>query len=277
MHKGESTTYCVQGNIGENERCLSQIQLLGVRFDNVTIAEAADCIEEFIRGRRPSKVLSRNATIRVLEDQNPALHQFYATTDLVTVDGMAFVYLGRLLGRPFKEMTGGPFLWYEVLRRAATKGYGVFLLGARQVTLENAVERLNRQYPGLRIVGFQHGYFTAQEETQVVETIRSSHPDILMVGMSSPLKEEFLERNLDRLDVPACIGVGGAIDVFAGVSRLAPVWMRKACLEWLYRVWQEPRRLWKRYLFSHARFLLLVGRELMVREPKHFRKAPNIR
>jgi len=255
----------------------SQIHLLGVRFDNLTTAEAADRIEEFIRDRRPAKILARNATIRVMEDQDPLLHQVYATSDLVTVDGMAFVYLGRLFRRPLKELTGGPFLWYEVLRRAATKGYGVFLLGARQDTLENAVERLSRQYPGLRIVGFQHGYFTAQEETQVVETIRQSHSDILMVGMSSPLKEEFLERNLHLLGVPACIGVGGAIDVFAGVCQLAPVWMRKACLEWLYRIWQEPRRLWKRYLFSHARFLLLVGRELMAREPKHFRKAPNIR
>lgn len=240
----------------------SQIHLLGVRFDNLTTVEAADRIEEFIRDRQPVKVLSRNAAIRVIEDRNPVLRQFYATSDLVTVDGMAFVYLGRLLGHPFKEMTGGPSLWYELLRRAALRGYRIFLLGAREDTLKKAVARLCQQRPGLRIVGYQHGYFKPEEEDPIVEAIRQSNADILMVGMSSPMKERFLERNLDRLGVPACIGVGGAIDVFAGLYQLAPAWIRKACLEWLYRVWQEPRRLARRYLVSNTRFLLLVLREL---------------
>ena len=241
---------------------LSQIQLLGVRFDNLTTAEAADRIEGFIRERRPAKVFARNAAIRVIEDRNPVLHQFYATSDLVTVDGMAFVYLGQLLGRPFKEMTGGPSLWYELLRRAALKSYRVFLLGAREDMLKKAVTRLRQQYPGLQIAGYQHGYFKPEEEDQIVEAIRQSNVDILMVGMSSPMKEGFLERNLHRLGVPACIGIGGAIDVFAGLYKLAPMWMRKACLEWLYRVWQEPRRLLTRYFVSNTRFLLLVVREL---------------
>lgn len=243
----------------------SQIQMLGVRFDNLTIAEAADRIEEFIRAGVPRKILTRNAGIRVMEEHDASLRHIYETSDLVTVDGMAFVQLGRLLGRPFKEMTGGPFLWYEVLKRAARKGYGLFLLGARAEILERAVQSLPLEFPGLRIVGYHNGYFTSTQDMQVIEAIRCSHADILMVGMSSPLKEEFLERNLHRLGVPACIGVGGAIDLFAGVVRLAPVWMRKACLEWLYRIWQEPQRLWKRYLVGNASFFLLVVRELTTR------------
>jgi N-acetylglucosaminyldiphosphoundecaprenol N-acetyl-beta-D-mannosaminyltransferase len=253
----------------------SQIHLLGVRFDNLTTAEAADRIEEFIQARAPRRILSRNAGIRVMEEQHASLRHIYATSDLVTVDGMAFVYLGRLLGRPFKEMTGGPSLWYKVLERAAGKGYGVFLLGAREEILQKAMQRLLLLFPSLRIVGYQNGYFSAAQETQVVEGIRRSHADILMVGMSPPSKEEFLERNLHALGVPVCIGVGGAIDLFAGVARLAPAWMRRACLEWLYRVWQEPQRLWKRYLVSNARFLLLVARELAMRRARGFHKAQN--
>jgi N-acetylglucosaminyldiphosphoundecaprenol N-acetyl-beta-D-mannosaminyltransferase len=239
---------------------VSPLQLLGVRFDNLTTTEAADRIEEFIRDGRPRKILARNAGIRVLEDQDPWLQQLYQASDLVTVDGMAFVYLGKLLSRPFKEMTGGPALWYETLRRAAIKGYGVFLLGATEATLQRARTRLRKQYPGLHIVGCHHGYFRSDEEDKIVRDIQRLQPHILMVGMSSPMKEKFLERNLSRLGVPACIGVGGAIDLFAGDSRLAPTWMRKLCLEWVYRAYQEPRRLATRYLASNARFLMLVAK-----------------
>lgn len=239
---------------------VSPLQLLGVRFDNLTTTEAADRIEEFIRDGRPRKILARNAGIRVLEDQDPWLQQLYQASDLVTVDGMAFVYLGKLLSRPFKEMTGGPALWYETLRRAAIKGYGVFLLGATEATLQRARTRLRKQYPGLHIVGCHHGYFRFDEEDKIVRDIQRLQPHILMVGMSSPMKEKFLERNLSRLGVPACIGVGGAIDLFAGDSRLAPTWMRKLCLEWVYRAYQEPRRLATRYLASNARFLMLVAK-----------------
>ena len=241
----------------------NQLQLLGVKFHNLTTVEAADRIEELIHGRCPRKVLSRNAAIRVLEDQDPWLYEVYRDTDLVTVDGMAFVYLSHILGKPFREMTGGPALWYELLRRAALKGYRVFLVGAREDILRTAISRLQQQYPGLRVVGCHHGYFRAEEEVEIVEAIRQAHAQILMVGMSSPLKERFLEKHLHRMEVPVCIGIGGAIDLFAGVCTLAPRWMRILCLEWLYRVWQEPRRLMKRYLISNSRFLILIIKELV--------------
>jgi N-acetylglucosaminyldiphosphoundecaprenol N-acetyl-beta-D-mannosaminyltransferase len=237
--------------------------ILGVRFDNVTTIEAADQIEYFIRGGRPRMILARNAAIRVMEDQDPWFQKVYETSDLVTVDGMAFVYLGRLFGHPFKEMTGGPALWYEVLRRAANKGYGVFLLGASEDALQAAMTRLQRQYPGLKIVGHHNGYFKPEQEEQIVDAIQQARPQILMVGMSSPMKERFLQRNLQRMGVPACVGVGGAIDLFAGISRLAPMWMRRLCLEWMFRAWQEPRRLVRRYVVSNARFLLLVIKQLV--------------
>lgn len=238
------------------------VRLLGVRFHNLTTVEAANQIEKFIRDGQPRMILARNAAIRVMEDQDPWLHHVYETSDLVTVDGMAFVYLGKLFGRPFKEMTGGPAVWYELLRRAALKGYRVFFLGAREDILQRAVARLQQQYPGLQVVGCRNGYFKAEEEDEIVETIRQSRAQILMVGMSPPMKERFLEKHLHHMDVPACIGIGGAIDLFAGVCTLAPTWMRILCLEWLYRVWQEPRRLLRRYVVSNTRFLLLVIKQL---------------
>jgi N-acetylglucosaminyldiphosphoundecaprenol N-acetyl-beta-D-mannosaminyltransferase len=244
---------------------LNPLELLGVRFDNLTTAEAADRIEQFIREGRPRKVLARNAAIRVLEERHPWLQQLYQGSDLVTVDGMAFVYLSKFFGSGFKEMTGGPALWYEMLCRAANKGYKVFLLGATENTLEKARARLLHQYPGLLIIGCHHGYFDSDEEETIVQEIKRLRPDILMVGMSPPMKEQFLNRNLSRMGVPACIGIGGALDLFAGDARLAPPWMRKLCLEWLYRTYQEPGRLATRYLVGNARFLILVLKELTSR------------
>ena len=245
------------------------LQLMGVRFDNLTTLQAADRIEDLISAGRPSIVLARNAAIRVLEDNDPHLRRFYERSELVTVDGMAFVYLGRLLGCRFKEMTGGPALWYEILRRAAIKNYSVYLLGSTDSILQRAIAALQQRYPGLRIVGSYHGYFRPDEEDDIVQTIRRLQPHILMIGMSSPLKERFMEKNLWRMGVPACIGIGGAIDLFAGEARLAPMWIRKLCLEWLYRVYQEPRRLAKRYLQTNSRFLFLVAKEIATTEHLH--------
>ncbi len=258
---GESRSEGSNGTPGLNVDT-NPVRLLGVRFHNLTTVEAANQIEYFIREGRPRVILARNAAIRVMEDQDPWLHHIYETGDLVTVDGMAFVYLGRLFGCPFKEMTGGPAVWYELLRRAALNGYGVFFLGAREDILRKAVTRLQQQYPGLHVVGCHNGYFEAEEEDEIVETIRQSRAQILMVGMSPPMKEKFIEKNLHRMNVPACIGIGGAIDLFAGVCTLAPTWMRILCLEWLYRVWQEPRRLLGRYVVSNTRFILLVIKQL---------------
>jgi len=238
------------------------VHLLGVRFHNLTTAEAASRIEQFIREGQPRMILARNAAIRVMEEQDAWFRGVYAACDLVTVDGMVFVYLGRLLGQPFQEMTGGPALWYEMLRRAAEQGYGVYLLGASDAVLHAAVTRLQSLYPALRIVGHHHGYFREDDEEKIVAAIRAARPEILMVGTSSPMKEKFLQRNLQRLEVPACIGIGGAIDLFAGASRLAPRWMRMLCLEWVYRIWQEPRRLLLRYLIGNTRFLWLAIRHM---------------
>jgi N-acetylglucosaminyldiphosphoundecaprenol N-acetyl-beta-D-mannosaminyltransferase len=245
-----------------SSRNANLVYLLGVRFHNLTTAEAADQIEDFIGDGRPRMILARNAAIRVMEEEDPKLHHIYEMSDLVTVDGMAFVYLGKIFGRPFMEMTGGPALWYEALRRAALKGYRVFFLGAQEDILRRAVARLQQQYPGLQVVGCRNGYFKDEEEDEIVETIRQSRAQILMVGMSPPMKERFLEKHLQQMNVPACIGIGGAIDLFAGVCTRAPSWMTILCLEWLYRVWQEPRRLLRRYLISNTRFLLLVIRQL---------------
>ncbi|KKK56248.1 hypothetical protein LCGC14_3066460, partial [marine sediment metagenome] len=129
---------------------------------------------------------------------------------------------------------------FRFIEYAANKGYRLYLLGSRETVVEKAVGNLCQKYPGLRIVGWHDGYFDFNQDSDIVNTIRDARPDVLLIGMSSPMKEEFVSKNLHRFNVPVCLGVGGAFDIAAGVRRLAPGWVSKIGLEWFYRLAQEP-------------------------------------
>jgi N-acetylglucosaminyldiphosphoundecaprenol N-acetyl-beta-D-mannosaminyltransferase len=117
------------------------------------------------------------------------------------------------------------------------------------------------------VAGARDGYWTEEEEQEVVDAIAAAQADVLLVAMSSPRKEEFLGRHLNTMGVPFAMGVGGSFDVVAGVTSRAPAWMQRAGLEWAHRLLQEPRRMWKRYLVGNTKFAVLVGRELARRTP----------
>src|SRR5207302_385590 len=131
--------------------------------------------------------------------------------------------------------------------------------------LERAIRRLREMHPHVRIAGYHHGYFEPGDDRAVARRIAATRPDMLFVAMSTPRKEEFLGRNRDLLNVPFMMGVGGSIDILAGVTRRAPVWMNRIGLEWLYRLIQEPRRLFRRYSVTNARFLGILFRALVAR------------
>jgi N-acetylglucosaminyldiphosphoundecaprenol N-acetyl-beta-D-mannosaminyltransferase len=147
---------------------------------------------------------------------------------------------------------------HRILERGRSDGYRIYLLGATPEVVEAAATRMREMYPGIAVVGRQHGYFADAEEEGVASAIAAARPDVLFVAMTSPRKERFLARWSGRLGAPVCHGVGGSLDVLAGkVQRAPPGWQRYG-LEWLYRVKQEPRRLWRRYLVTNSRFVGLV-------------------
>jgi N-acetylglucosaminyldiphosphoundecaprenol N-acetyl-beta-D-mannosaminyltransferase len=152
---------------------------------------------------------------------------------------------------------------YGMLCRGNEKGYRVYCLGASEGVLTAAVGRIAVEYRHVRVVGQRHGYFTPVEEPTIVAAIAKAQPDILLVGISSPKKEAFLARWSDRLGVPVCHGVGGSFDILAGRVRRAPLAWQRLGLEWLYRVKQEPRRLWKRYLVTNSCFCGLLIAQLL--------------
>jgi N-acetylglucosaminyldiphosphoundecaprenol N-acetyl-beta-D-mannosaminyltransferase len=146
---------------------------------------------------------------------------------------------------------------YKLLERSCKKHYSVYLLGARAEVLSEVVGYVQRNYPGVHIAGFRDGYFDAADEQKIAKEIKESRADILFVAMNSPRKEIFLEKWYRFMAVPVCHGVGGSFDVLAGVTKRAPAWMQRAGLEWFYRLFQEPRRMWKRYLVTNTMFITL--------------------
>ncbi len=244
---------------------MGKADILGMEFDAVTMAETLDKIDAFIGSGVPHKIFCPNVALYVWSRSDPELRRFYESCDLLPSDGMGIYYASRLLGNLVPESVSAVFIFFRLLELASEKCYKFYFLGSREEVLEKALENARRQYPGINIVGSRNGYFSLEDEPRIVEDIRGSGADVLFLGMSTPMKERFVERNLEKMGVPVSLGVGGSFDVLAGVCRLAPIWMRKAGLEWFYRLIQEPGRMWKRYLTTNTIFGYLVFKEMFKR------------
>jgi N-acetylglucosaminyldiphosphoundecaprenol N-acetyl-beta-D-mannosaminyltransferase len=198
---------------------------------------------------------------------DPLLRESVECGDLVLADGMPLVWLSRLKRHPLPERVAGIDLMFELFKLADRQRLRVYLLGAHADTLSRVVEIVKCEYPHMVIAGFRDGYFRDDEQEAVAREIHAAAPDILLVAVSSPKKECFMRRWGSFLQVPVCHGVGGSFDVLAGKTRRAPRWMQSLGLEWLYRLLQEPRRLWKRYLLTNLRFALLAAADVLRPSP----------
>ena len=240
-------------------------RVLGCEIDRLDMRAALERCEHHIEARVPAQHMAVNAAKIVAMQDDMDLLRLVNNCELVTADGQAVVWASRLLGDRLPTRVTGIDLMHELLALAERKGYGVYVLGARAEVLEQAVIRIRGQHPELRVVGYRDGYFSEQEEREVVADIRGTRPDLLFVAMPSPRKEHFIGRWRMDLDIPFCMGVGGSIDVIAGVTRRAPRPVQRLGLEWAYRLAQEPRRLLRRYLVSNWRFVALMAAELLRR------------
>jgi N-acetylglucosaminyldiphosphoundecaprenol N-acetyl-beta-D-mannosaminyltransferase len=242
------------------------IRILDCAVDPMTEEEVLRwCLETARSSPRARILLTANASHLVDMQDNPALHRAAQAADLVTADGMSLVWAGRWLGERVPERVAGIDLLEALLRRAPENRLRVFLLGARPAVIACFVERCRRDHPGLDIAGWRDGYFGPEQHETVVRQIADSGADMLFVAMPSPFKDVWCEQHRDRFGVKLIMGVGGAFDVLAGEVRRAPCWMQASGLEWAWRLWLEPRRLWKRYLMGNSRFLWLVARERLRR------------
>jgi N-acetylglucosaminyldiphosphoundecaprenol N-acetyl-beta-D-mannosaminyltransferase len=236
--------------------------LFGIPVAAVTMDVALAQVDGAVRTRQPLHIGVVNAAKIVNMRRDQALRRDVLLSDVILADGASVVWASRLLGRAVPERVAGIDLMLGILDRASRRGYRVFWLGATPEVLERATARARADFPGLRLAGSHHGYFTAAEEQVVAEKIAASEADVLFVAMTSPRKEQFLARWSPHLRVPVCHGVGGSFDVLAGKVRRAPLLWQRYGLEWLYRVRQEPRRLWRRYLITNTVFCWMLLVEL---------------
>jgi len=239
------------------------IVLLGTLLHKMRMTDVLAVCAESIRTRYPILIGVVNVAKLVKARHDPQLRQSLGEATFTVADGAPVVWLSRLCGYALPERVAGIDIMDALLALADRQGHGVYFLGARQEVVERVVACVRRKYPGVRIAGYRDGYFSGAEEGAVAEAIRASGADILLVAVPTPQKENFLRRWRKDMDVPVCHGVGGSFDVVAGLTKRAPRWMQKLGLEWLYRVIQEPRRMWKRYLVTNTIFVGLALKEMV--------------
>lgn len=244
--------------------------LFDIPVHAIRMEQALDIVDQAIAQREKLQIGVINAAKVVNMKLDPLLREDVVASDLILADGIAIVWASRILGRPLPERVTGIDLFTGILERGASRGYRVYCLGATEEISLKTVETIRQRYPGVVIAGRSNGYFTAEQEESVARAIAASRADVLFVAMTSPKKENFMARWGESMGVPVCHGVGGSFDVLAGkVDRAPPLWQRLG-LEWLYRVKQEPRRLWRRYLVTNTLFCGMVVstffRQLLARD-----------
>ncbi len=241
------------------------VQLFGVKVHAVTMEQTLGLCRRAIQSHRRLMISVVNAAKIVNMHRQPLLRDDVVGADLVLADGMAVVWASRILCRPLPERVTGIDLFEKLLAAADEQRFSVYFLGATEEVLAAVLERVRSMYPNLQIAGGRNGYFRDDQFVDVAEAIGKTSCDLLFVGMSSPRKERFLADWGRRTGATVCHGVGGSFDVFAGkVKRAPPIWQRLG-MEWLYRVQQEPRRMWRRYFVTNLLFSGMLLRQLLWR------------
>ena len=234
-----------------------RIDVLGVGFDNVTMDEAVAAAMELLEQEGAHYVVTPNPEIVEVCRENLAAKIAVNGADLVLPDGIGVIKGAAMLGTPLKEKTPGIEFAGHLMERMAETGKTLYLLGAKPGVAEKAAERLAAQYPGLRIAGFHDGYF--QEDGPVVEDIRRSGADVAFVCLGAPKQELWMKKNGAATGARLLCGLGGSLDVFAGVVERAPKFWSDHGLEWFYRLCREPRRIGR--MMKLPLFLVHVKRE----------------
>ena len=240
----------------------NRIHILNTVIDNLSMDETLEIIDKRIVSQQSLHHVVVNAGKIVAMQRDVELMQAVNEADLINADGQAVVWASKFLGKPLKERVAGIDLMTNLVELAHTRGYKIFFLGAKEKVVKKVVQTYRLQYSNNIIAGYRNGYFSTEDEKKIAQQIRDSGAQILFVAISSPTKENFLYNYRKTLaKVSFVMGVGGSFDVVSGLVKRAPLWMQNTGLEWLYRLIQEPKRMWKRYLVGNTKFILLVIKE----------------
>lgn len=237
------------------------IAILGVPFDNVTTAETVHLIDLMVSSGNQHYLATANVDFLVQAQEDVELRRILMDAHLVLCDGTPLLWASRLLGNPLPERVAGSDLVPLLIQIAARKGYKVFFLGGTPQSTSQAVKNLQATYPKLKIAGHYSPPFASlldMDHEEIRRRILEAAPDLLFVSFGCPKQEKWISMHYRSLGVPVSVGVGATIDFIAGTCKRAPKWMQKSGLEWIFRLIQEPRRLFKRY----AKDLFLFNRAI---------------
>jgi len=239
-----------------------KINLLNANIHNLSMQGTLAMVEQAIAENKQLHHVAVNAATMVSLQKDKELCEIINSADIVNADGQAVVWASKFLGMPLQERVAGPDLMANLVELAHQKKHKIYLLGAKEEIVSKLVAIYKEKYNQSIIAGYRNGYFSEEEESDIVNDIVDSGAQMLFVAITSPKKENFLHKHKTALSkVNFIMGVGGSFDVFAGKTKRAPLWMQKSGMEWFYRFIQEPKRMWKRYLVGNTKFLFLVLKE----------------
>lgn len=243
--------------LGSNLR----ITILGTTIDVLNVKETINLVEEYVKKKEPLHLIGVNADKINELSTNERLRQIVNSCGVINADGASVIIASRFLGKPLPERVAGIDLMQSLVALSEKKGYSIYLLGAKQEVVEKTAKVLRTSYPNLTIAGIHNGYFRDENWLDISKDIKEKKPDFVFVGITSPLKEYLVEFLQDDGNNGVFMGVGGSFDVISGKIQRAPKWMQKTGLEWLFRVMQEPKRLFKRYFVGNTVFIKAIINE----------------
>lgn len=242
-----------------------------IAIDNLTITEAVEKINKMIVQCEKGYIFTVNAAHFLYLRNDSQFLEAYNSCSLILADGMSLVFASKLLGKSLKEKCSGVDLFYTICRSICLKNIRIFILGGTRGSEKITRDKLLESNPGLEVDAYSprmdFGPGIA-EDKEVCKRIRTFKPDLLLVFLGSPKSEKWIYNNFSSLNGTIAISLGASLDYFSGVKKRAPVWMQRIGLEWFYRLYREPHRLWKRYLFGNFYFFLLLLKEFFFKGKK---------
>lgn len=245
---------------------------MGICIDNMDADEICEHVFECVKKKTPVHVVGVNVDQIVTINKNSVSKKIFNEAELVFVDGKPIKWMCDILGRKVKERVTGPDLMEYICQKGASLGMKIFLLGAGPGVAEKCGKILESRYPGIQNVGYYSPPFGFQNDKEEMRKINSmlkeSGADLLFVGMGSPKQDIFIYENMKEYGIPVSFSMGAALDFIAGNVNRAPRWMINCGLEWIHRISQNPKRLWKRYLITDMAIIPLFIKEIFKKYPE---------
>ncbi|WP_138495837.1 WecB/TagA/CpsF family glycosyltransferase [Paenibacillus pinistramenti] len=233
--------------------------MFGIRVSKWGMADTVKYLADAAESGKPHQVITANPIMVMAALEDPLYMEIMKNAELVVPDGTGVVWAAGKAGNPVQERVAGFDLLHELMKLGEQRAWKFYLLGSAPEVIQAAAERLQMLYPGAKLAGWRDGYFTADQDPEVIEAIKAAEPHILFVARGADTQEPWIAKYKEQLGVPIMMGVGGSFDVISGRSKRAPKWMQKLRAEWLYRLLKEPTRY--RRMLALPKFAVKVLKE----------------